>query len=89
MHNMEIGLVHPPVGLNLFGLSTISPAPIGEVIRGILPFLILLPMVLGIITYVPIRTPWLPNAVFGWHSGGSPLGPSLLIEPTRARSSAG
>src|SRR5271169_425280 len=41
-HNMEIGLVHPPVGLNLFVLSTISSAPIGEVIRGILPFLVLL-----------------------------------------------
>ena len=45
-HNMEIGLVHPPVGLNLFVLSTISAAPIGEVIRGILPFLILLLIVL-------------------------------------------
>ena len=53
-HNMEIGLVHPPVGLNLFVLSTISAAPIGEVIRGILPFLILLLIVLGIITYVPV-----------------------------------
>jgi len=64
-HNMEIGLVHPPVGLNLFVLATISSAPIGEVIRGILPFLILLLIVLGIITYVPILTLWLPNAVFG------------------------
>jgi C4-dicarboxylate transporter DctM subunit len=64
-HNMEIGLVHPPVGLNLFVLSTISAAPIGEVIRGILPFLILLLVVLGIITYVPVLTLWLPNAVFG------------------------
>ena len=41
-HNMEVGLVHPPVGLNLFVLSTISDAPIGEVIRGILPFLVIL-----------------------------------------------
>jgi C4-dicarboxylate transporter DctM subunit len=64
-HNMEIGLVHPPVGLNLFVLSTISSAPIGEVIRGILPFLILLLIVLGIITYVPILTLWLPDRVFG------------------------
>jgi C4-dicarboxylate transporter, DctM subunit len=64
-HNMEIGLVHPPVGLNLFVLSTISAAPIGEVIRGILPFLILLLIVLGIITYVPILTLWLPDALFG------------------------
>jgi C4-dicarboxylate transporter, DctM subunit len=64
-HNMEIGLVHPPVGLNLFVLSTISQAPVGEVIRGILPFIVLLLMVLGIITYVSPLTLWLPNAVFG------------------------
>lgn len=64
-HNMEIGLVHPPVGLNLFVLSTISAAPVSEVIRGILPFLILLLAVLMIITYVPVMTLWLPNAVFG------------------------
>jgi len=60
-----LSLVHPLVGLNLFVLATISSAPIGEVIRGILPFLILLLIVLGIITYVPILTLWLPDAVFG------------------------
>jgi C4-dicarboxylate transporter, DctM subunit len=64
-HNMEIALVHPPVGLNLYVLSTISDAPIGEVIRGILPFLILLLIVLGIITYVPALTMWLPQAIYG------------------------
>jgi len=64
-HNMEIGLIHPPVGLNLYVLSTISTAPVGEVIRGILPFLILLLIVLGIITYVPALTLWLPNAIYG------------------------
>jgi C4-dicarboxylate transporter DctM subunit len=63
-HNMEIGLVHPPVGLNLFVLSTISDAPVGEVIRGIFPFLVLLLLVLGLITYVPILTLWLPGLVF-------------------------
>ena len=64
-HNMEIALIHPPVGLNLYVLSTISDAPIGEVIRGILPFLILLLIVLGIITYVPALTMWLPSVVYG------------------------
>jgi C4-dicarboxylate transporter DctM subunit len=64
-HNMEIALVHPPVGLNLYVLATISTAPVGEVIRGILPFLILLLVVLGIITYVPVLTLWLPQAVYG------------------------
>jgi C4-dicarboxylate transporter DctM subunit len=64
-HNMEIALIHPPVGLNLYVLSTISDAPVGEVIRGILPFLILLLIVLGIITYVPALTMWLPGLVYG------------------------
>ncbi len=64
-HNMEIGLIHPPVGLNLFVLSTIVAAPISEVIKGIFPFLVLLIICLGIITYVPELTMWLPNYVFG------------------------
>jgi C4-dicarboxylate transporter DctM subunit len=64
-HNMEIGLVHPPVGLNLFVLSSVAVAPMGTVIRGILPFLLILMLVLAIITYVPVLTLWLPDAIFG------------------------
>jgi C4-dicarboxylate transporter DctM subunit len=64
-HNMEVGLVHPPVGLNLYVLSTISDAPIGEVIRGIFPFLIILLLVLALITYWPAMTLWLPDLMFG------------------------
>jgi len=63
-HNMEIDLVHPPVDLSLFVLATISEGPIGEVIRGILPFFFLPPIVLAIITYVPILTLRLPDFVF-------------------------
>jgi C4-dicarboxylate transporter DctM subunit len=62
---MEVGLVHPPVGLNLYVLSTISDAPIGEVIRGIFPFLIILLLVLALITYWPAMTLWLPDLMFG------------------------
>jgi C4-dicarboxylate transporter, DctM subunit len=64
-HNMEIGLIHPPVGLNLFVLSSVAVAPIGTVIRGILPFLIILLVVLAVITYVPTLTLWLPDTVLG------------------------
>jgi C4-dicarboxylate transporter DctM subunit len=64
-HNMEIALVHPPVGLNLYVLSTISRAPVLEVVRGILPFLVLLLLVLAIITYVPELSLWLPRYVYG------------------------
>ncbi|MDT7950051.1 MAG: TRAP transporter large permease [Acetobacteraceae bacterium] len=64
-HNMEIALIHPPVGLNLYVLATISAAPITEVVRGIFPFLALLLICLGIITYVPELSLWLPNLVYG------------------------
>ena len=64
-HNMEIGLIHPPVGLNLFVLSSVASAPMSEAIRGILPFLVLLLIVLAIIVTVPSLTLWLPNAVLG------------------------
>ena len=64
-HNMEIGLVHPPVGLNLFVLSSIATAPMGTVIRGILPFLLILMIVLAVITCLPALTLWLPDAVLG------------------------
>ncbi len=64
-HNMELGLVHPPVGLNLFVLSSIAQAPMGTVIRGILPFLVILLGVLAVITYVPWLSLWLPKLVFG------------------------
>ena len=64
-HNMEIGLVHPSVGLNLFVLSSIAVAPMGEAIRGILPFLVILLIVLAVIVYEPVLTLWLPDLVFG------------------------
>ena len=63
-HNMEIGFVHSRVGLNLFVLSSVAVAPMGEAIRSILPFLAILLIVLVIITYVPVLTLWLPGAIF-------------------------
>ncbi len=62
---MEIALVHPPVGLNLYVLATISTAPVTEVVRGILLFLGLLLLCLAIITYVPQLSLWLPDLVYG------------------------
>jgi hypothetical protein len=56
--------------------------PIGEVIRGILPFLILLLIVLAIITYVPSLTMWLPNTLFGPRGVMKGRGPSTAaIDP--------
>lgn len=63
--NMEIALITPPVGLNLYVIATVAKAPIGEAIRGITPFLIMLLGLLATITYVPEISLWLPDLVYG------------------------
>jgi C4-dicarboxylate transporter DctM subunit len=51
--NMEIGLVTPPVGLNLFVASAVANLPVTAVIRASLPWLLLLLGFLAVVTYVP------------------------------------
>jgi C4-dicarboxylate transporter DctM subunit len=62
--NMEIGMVTPPVGLNLFVTSGITGMSIMQVTRAALPWLIVLLVFLVIITYVPQITLFLPNLLF-------------------------
>ena len=59
--NMEIALLTPPVGLNLFVLANISDTPLLEVTRGTLPFVVVMLALLVLITYVPVVSLWLPN----------------------------
>lgn len=63
--NMEMALLTPPIGLNLFVLSSITKAPVSEVIKGVTPFILLLACLLILVTYVPIISTWLPELVFG------------------------
>ena len=51
--NMEIGLVTPPVGLNLFVTSSVAKMPMEEIISAALPWLMVLLSVLIIVTYIP------------------------------------
>lgn len=59
--NLEIGMVTPPVGLNLFVTAGITNLNIGQVIKAALPWLFLLLAYLMLITYVPIISTWLPQ----------------------------
>lgn len=58
--NLVIGLLTPPVGLVLYVLSSVTGATLQRVIKGTIPFLIPLIIVLQIITYVPALSTWLP-----------------------------
>jgi C4-dicarboxylate transporter DctM subunit len=59
--NMEIAFLTPPIGLNLFVLSSIARAPMSEAVRGMWPFVILMAGFLLLITYVPEISLWLPQ----------------------------
>jgi C4-dicarboxylate transporter DctM subunit len=63
--NMEIGMITPPVGLNLFVTSGVAGMPMMSVVRAALPFLAVLFVFLILITYVPWISTVLPNAVMG------------------------
>ncbi|MGI9357718.1 MAG: TRAP transporter large permease [Rhizobiaceae bacterium] len=61
--NIEMAMLTPPVGLNLFVLSSVSRAPVSEVIKGILPFLGLMAILLLAVTFVPTLSLFLPDFI--------------------------
>tara|TARA_R100000005_G_scaffold94926_1_gene74520 strand:- start:834 stop:2210 length:1377 start_codon:yes stop_codon:yes gene_type:complete len=69
--NMEIGMITPPVGLNLFVTSGIAGMPIMRVVKAALPWVGILFLFLIIITYVPAVSTWLPTTF---------MGPEILVK---------
>ncbi len=64
--NLEIGLVTPPVGLNLYIVKGIAPdVPLSEVLRGVLPFVIIEVIVIVAVSAFPHLALWLPNRMIG------------------------
>lgn len=63
--NMEIGMITPPVGLNLFVASGISGMSLWDVFRGAAPFMIIMLIGLLLITYLPAISLWFPKFLYG------------------------
>ncbi|NQT69388.1 MAG: TRAP transporter large permease [Desulfobacteraceae bacterium] len=63
--NMEIGMITPPVGLNLFVASGISGLSLWDVFKGAAPFMVIMLVALFIITYIPIISLWFPKLLYG------------------------
>ena len=62
--NMEVGMCHPPVGLNLYVASGITKMGITELTVAVWPWLLTMLAFLGLVTYVPAISLWLPNLVY-------------------------
>jgi C4-dicarboxylate transporter DctM subunit len=63
--NLEIGLISPPVGFNLYVGSSLSKLPLYEVIKATLPILLIMIITLFVITYLPSVTLFMPKILFG------------------------
>ena len=63
--NMEIGMITPPVGLNLFVTSGVAGMPMMRVVYAALPFLGVLFVFLIMVTYIPWLSTFLPNTFLG------------------------
>jgi C4-dicarboxylate transporter DctM subunit len=61
--NMEVGLCHPPVGLNLYVASGITKMGIGELTVAVLPWLGAMLIFLAMVTYIPAISLWLPHVL--------------------------
>jgi C4-dicarboxylate transporter DctM subunit len=62
--NMEIGMITPPVGLNLYVASGISRLGLTETTKACAPWILVMLAYLVLITYVPAISLWLPNMLF-------------------------
>jgi len=63
---MEMGLIHPPVGLNLFVIKNIAPdIPFRDVLWGTLPFVAIMVVAVALICVFPAIAMWLPKALMG------------------------
>jgi C4-dicarboxylate transporter DctM subunit len=63
--NMEIGLITPPMGLTLFFVRGAFDIPMGNLLRGVLPFLVVLFIFLAVLIAFPQISLWLPGMMIG------------------------
>jgi C4-dicarboxylate transporter DctM subunit len=63
--NLEIGMITPPVGLNLYVASGIARMRLYDVMRASLPWMLVLVIALIIVTYLPEVSLWLPRLLYG------------------------
>jgi tripartite ATP-independent transporter DctM subunit len=64
--NMEIGLITPPVGLNLYVINGIAPdVPLGKILAGAMPFVLMMIVGIVLLCVFPGIVTWLPDLLMG------------------------
>jgi TRAP-type C4-dicarboxylate transport system permease large subunit len=64
--NLEVGLITPPVGLNLYVLRGVAPdIPLSTILRGSMPYVFIMLAFMVVLCFVPGIATWLPNMLMG------------------------
>ncbi len=64
--NMEVGLIHPPVGLNIYIVNAIAPdVPVTTVMWGTIPYVLCMFLAIVILCIFPEIATWLPDTLMG------------------------
>jgi C4-dicarboxylate transporter DctM subunit len=64
--NMEVGLIHPPVGLNIYIVNSIAPdVPVTTVMWGTIPYVLCMFLAIVILSFFPGIATWLPDVLMG------------------------
>ena len=64
--NMEIGLIHPPVGLNIYIVKSIAPdVPVTQIMWGTIPYVLCMMLAIVILCFFPGIATWLPDTLMG------------------------
>ncbi len=61
--NLELAQITPPVGMNLFTIKAITRAPMGQIIRGAAPYVLLMILALALVMIFPQLALWLPGTM--------------------------
>jgi len=61
--NLELAQITPPVGMNLFTIKAITNAPLGTIVRGAMPYVVLMIAVMGMVMLWPQIALWLPGTM--------------------------
>src|SRR4030065_2141924 len=64
--NVEMGLITPPVGLNLFVINGIAPdITFRQLVRGVIPFIVIMLLSIVLLALAPDIVMWLPDKLYG------------------------
>jgi C4-dicarboxylate transporter DctM subunit len=62
--NLEMAMITPPVGMNLFTIKAVTKAPMADVIRGSAPYVVLMLIALALVMALPQLALWLPGTMY-------------------------